>query len=471
MDWTYELLAEHERRLLQRAGTFSSGFTLDLFEAVNGSDSDLDVLNGLEALVERGLIRREQTSGRRRFRLLRVIEEYAAEKLGKSDEAMDARRRHAVALRNLVEAAEAELVGQDGAEWLTQLRDEEDNLRAAMNFCTRSGDHETAVHIAAAMWRFWQLQGRFSEGRRWLTELMAAGEGRISGRAHAKALSSLGNLLYWQNQFTEAERCYAESLAHYRDLGDSGGAAEQLYNLAYITLVWNDHVAASNLYEESRGLFLEAHDARGVAKATMGAAVAASFGADLAVAGARVEDAMKLCRETRDRYAETTGMWVEYRIPRAEDRLGDAAEAARSGLAQASEASDLPGVAAGLDYLASVAIAEGATRRAVRLAGAAAAIRDVAGGGAAKRLMDIPEGDIRQAAAEHLDEDQLDAEWRAGSAVAPEDAVRYALTVESGDHSPLAILARSREGANRKPFRGDRGSCMAAMSAPRTSFK
>ena len=73
VDWSYDLLAERERTILDRLGVFSGGFTLDAAEAVVGGDdvAALDVLDGVAQLVDKSLVVAEREHHDTRYRLSR----------------------------------------------------------------------------------------------------------------------------------------------------------------------------------------------------------------------------------------------------------------------------------------------------------------------------------------------------------------------------------------------------------------
>src|SRR5439155_27295942 len=57
LEWSHSLLTDEEQRLFARLGVFVGGATLDAIEAVCNPEGGLDVLAGVEALVEQNLLR------------------------------------------------------------------------------------------------------------------------------------------------------------------------------------------------------------------------------------------------------------------------------------------------------------------------------------------------------------------------------------------------------------------------------
>lgn len=100
MDWSYELLAETERRLLRRLAVFPQSFDLEAATAVAGDDADpIDVLDLLARLIDKSLLVPEGMADTARYRLLETVRQYAAEKLGaagETDAIQDLHRGHFV---------------------------------------------------------------------------------------------------------------------------------------------------------------------------------------------------------------------------------------------------------------------------------------------------------------------------------------------------------------------------------------
>ncbi len=68
MDWSYDLLTDDERRVLEGLSVFAGGCSLDDAEAVIGgnADEELDVLEHLSALVRRSLVLADEQDGHTR---------------------------------------------------------------------------------------------------------------------------------------------------------------------------------------------------------------------------------------------------------------------------------------------------------------------------------------------------------------------------------------------------------------------
>jgi hypothetical protein len=126
--------------------------------------------------------------------MLETIREFARQQLDESGEAELIRRQHAQFFLALAEAAGPEMWGSRQPEYLEQLEQEHDNLRATLDWCLESGEAEAGLRIGGAVWRFWFIRGYMAEGRDRLESLLSRPEASLSTRARAKALDGAGVL-------------------------------------------------------------------------------------------------------------------------------------------------------------------------------------------------------------------------------------------------------------------------------------
>ena len=84
--WSYDLLDDTEKTVLERCSVFAGGFDLQSACAIAGSD-DLDeyaILEVLDALVRKSLLIADRSAGRTRFSMLETIRQFAEEQLAAS---------------------------------------------------------------------------------------------------------------------------------------------------------------------------------------------------------------------------------------------------------------------------------------------------------------------------------------------------------------------------------------------------
>jgi predicted ATPase len=157
--WSYELLDDAEKVLLERCSVFSGGFDLKSACAVAGFD-DLDdyaVLDLLDALVRKSLLIADRSSGRTRFSMLETIRQFAEEQLVAGGEVAEVRTAHA----SHFAASEANVLAlwdsprqREAFDWFTT---ELANLRTAFRWVADRGDLDDAATIAtyAAFLGYW----------------------------------------------------------------------------------------------------------------------------------------------------------------------------------------------------------------------------------------------------------------------------------------------------------------------------
>jgi hypothetical protein len=192
------------------------------------------MLDVMTQLVAKSLVVVNQETGReKRYRLLEMIREYAREKLVESEEAQ-VRIQHLNYFLHLSEQIERELVGPQQMEWYARTNDERDNVRAALEYASKTNNIESGLCIAARLRNFWEYYDN-NEGVRWLTEFLQKPESINYSIARAKALYSQGWFMATSNQFDAARNAAQECLALSRAAGDQHTEVDGLYLLGFIS--------------------------------------------------------------------------------------------------------------------------------------------------------------------------------------------------------------------------------------------
>jgi predicted ATPase len=149
--WSYELLDEPEKALLDRCSVFAGGFDLQSVCAVAGfpdAPDDFATLDLLDALVRKSLLVATRTAGRTRYSMLETIRQFAEEQLVARGEASEIRAAHS----RYFAGREADIMARwdsprqrDAYDWFTL---ELANLRTAFRWAADHGDLDVAATLA-----------------------------------------------------------------------------------------------------------------------------------------------------------------------------------------------------------------------------------------------------------------------------------------------------------------------------------
>jgi predicted ATPase/predicted Ser/Thr protein kinase len=175
IEWSYDLLTSEERELFASLGVFVGGWRLEAAQEVCSRTGDeLELLDGLNSLVEKNLIwRRTDPDGEPRFWMLQTIREFALVALQESGEIESARGRHVEYFLALAERADVESRTGDQSAWYERLEADAANLRAVLDWTREAGEPERALRLATALWGYWSARGYISEGIRRLEEAVS----------------------------------------------------------------------------------------------------------------------------------------------------------------------------------------------------------------------------------------------------------------------------------------------------------
>jgi predicted ATPase len=253
IDWSYSLLEDNEKRLLQHLSVFRGGWTVEAAIAVceAACQSEQKIMDSLEMLVDNNLIRLpDETSNEPRLRMLESIRKFAYERLEDSGESEAIHQSHAEYYASMAQQAEKEKFGsKEQFRWRMRLEAELDNMRMAMDSALDRHQYACELRIATGLWRFWWTHGYWREGIHWI-ELGLAGESGVPGEVRAKALTRMGWMLNKVGYSTRGIESLKEAVALWRTLSNPEGLALALSNLGGV-MVNTDSSQAITILEEA----------------------------------------------------------------------------------------------------------------------------------------------------------------------------------------------------------------------------
>jgi predicted ATPase/class 3 adenylate cyclase/DNA-binding CsgD family transcriptional regulator len=433
--WSYDLLDETERAMFRGCAVFSGGFGVEAAAAIcaPGEVHSDDTLEILMSLADQSLLQveKERPDDGPSFRCLETIREFGFDRLRADGKADEMRRRHATYFRAFAERAIPHLERADQSIWLDRLYREYANLRASLQWAIEAGEEEWGLRLAADLWPFWFKRGALSEGRDLLERLLSAGSEGIEPGVRAAALNAAGTLARYQGDLASADRLITEALEIRRGLADPKATADSLNNLGYVTLQRGDHRRAQSLYDEALRTYRQRGDQQGIADALSHLALIALHEGDRTTARKFEQESLDIWRALGDMQGVA---WALEGLGKVELEAGDrkaAIASFREGLEVARGIGDGWSIALLIEGFACAAASQGLADHALRLAGAAAAIRKRVGTPLAPlherqlhRWLERARFALRPVRSEHA--------YAAGSEMSLDDAVAEAIATQAG---------------------------------------
>jgi predicted ATPase/class 3 adenylate cyclase len=173
VQWSYDLLNDHERAVLQYCSVFAGGFDLAGASFVCGRFDEFSVLELLDSLVRKSLVTAEPVGEHTRYGSLETIRQFAEYELAASGDIDQVRDRHAGWFREQAIRHWALWDGPHQRIAIDWVDVEFANLRVAFRWAANRGDLQTAATVAAHTAMIAQQLQRY-EPAAWAEEMLPA---------------------------------------------------------------------------------------------------------------------------------------------------------------------------------------------------------------------------------------------------------------------------------------------------------
>lgn len=446
LDWGHHLLDVPERTMFRRLAVFRADFDLPAASAASpgGHLPRDEALARLVRLVDKSLVSAHRApSGQIRYRMLETVRQYAAERLQESGEDARMRARHADYFLALAERAQRSERRPAQSTWLERLKAEHDDLRAALEWY-RGRDTDCLARLATALTWFWVMRGMLAEAREWLEGVLAARG--LAPEHRARALYALARAVFWQGDIRAARVLCEESLDAYEELGDQLGAGWARILLGSICGYAGQYADGSS---HLMAVVQTSADDEVRTDALMWFGELLLQQGRLAEARGALQRSLELASRREASWHAAIAVLFLSIASLMEGRHADARRQAAECLEIFRQQGNRNGLCGALDVFAALAQAARDPERALRLSGAAAAIRSEIRTPLAPRWAEVLRSLVVEPARQALG-DRADAIWSEGAAMGEEEAVAYA-------------LARARPRRRRRPSGADGGPPAGAL--------
>jgi non-specific serine/threonine protein kinase len=451
VDWSHDLLGPQERMLWRRLSVFAGGFGLAAAEAVcagPGLESER-IVDLIGRLVDSSILTMAQGGRHGRYRMLETVRLYGAERLREAGEDRELRHRHAAWHAELISPGDRPWWGGPGqAGVLNALDAEWANVEAALDFCGGSpagaepGLPELGLRMAADLWLFWLVRGRYQIGRRHLETFLHMAPAPTATRT--MALWAFGFLAQSTGDHEIALAGFEEARRVSEQTGGDRELAYALFGLGLVRLRLGEAELASDLLAASRETMQRVDDA-------FGRALGLYFFSTAMAAAGRLADARRLALEglaASDRAGDTFAREILSTLLGIVEWLIGDLQPAEARLKEAVRLQDRIGhrwgMATSLEALAWVAGSSGRPERAALLLGASAAMWQELGN-TLPPYWQVHHDGCDAAARAGVGEGHYRARWQEGYALSRDRAVGAALdeqgTVPAARPAPAAAVA------------------------------
>jgi predicted ATPase len=301
LDWSYNLLSQHEKAVLGSLSVFVGDFTLDAARSV-AADAEIDEATATEAvasLLAKSLISKTESHGSTYCRLLETTRTFAQAKLAERGETNRVARRHANFFSEFFEQDEIVQSGF-GERDLSGYTPHIGNVRAALEWAF-SDDGDVTVGVELATWAaplfiglsLLQESGRWCE--RALAGLNPVARGTRQEMILHEALAL--SMMYMSGNRDQVRSAIERGLALEETFGDRRHQQQLLFGLYRLLLLLADFHGAFDIAQQSATFAETAKDPAGQAIADFMLGTCHHFIGDQEAAQSHSERAMARAAE------------------------------------------------------------------------------------------------------------------------------------------------------------------------------
>ncbi|MCU0465979.1 MAG: NB-ARC domain-containing protein, partial [Anaerolineae bacterium] len=233
IEWSYQLLTPEQADVFRTLAAFRGGWTRHALAQLSPHAALLD------DLVDKSLVRRA-AAGTPRYNLYETVREYAVHQLERAENAHPVRIAHAHWVMGFVESFNQRLKTRDHAQALTDIRDEEENIYAALDFAANQPDLlEVYARTLSAIGWIWYIRPPYRSPLAHFQHAVSQTDA-LSVPLRADLLAAAGHIADVWGLHESAEAWQRAALVDYTALGDEHSAAYVRFYLTGRTTMMDD---------------------------------------------------------------------------------------------------------------------------------------------------------------------------------------------------------------------------------------
>ncbi|GAB4499843.1 MAG: hypothetical protein OHK003_17400 [Anaerolineales bacterium] len=259
--WSYNLLTDEEKQMLQAAALFRYGFGIGSLAQVTAVPEN-EAEHILASLVDKNLIQ-PLYGAEMRYHLFESIREFALEQAKASNDWEALQSNFVLAFQALTQAAVQDIETAQGAHGIPWLKAESKNMLAALEIALKAEDKKVltaGIHVLEGFEHYWFPCCHYSEAKKYLS--LAQQRVDNVGGAFEKAVvyGLLGTLSWSLLDIQSAADFHKKSADLFKTLDDEKRLGRALNNLAANLDFWGRLEEAEIYYRQSLDLARQTGD-------------------------------------------------------------------------------------------------------------------------------------------------------------------------------------------------------------------
>ncbi|WP_337840690.1 winged helix-turn-helix domain-containing protein [Rheinheimera sp.] len=181
IDWSYDSLTANEAGVWRSLAVFAGRFDLEAVLAVNPDFSEANILDLMDGLVAKSLVRVMDLDGRVSFALLESMRYFALDLLQQHGELEPIRHRHALYCLKQTQQPLDEWNADTPANWLQVRKQDVADIKLALHWAFAEPDkHELAIRLATESAPLWYRSLQLSEIQLYLEQAWHIARSRLA---------------------------------------------------------------------------------------------------------------------------------------------------------------------------------------------------------------------------------------------------------------------------------------------------
>ena len=241
------------------------------------------------------------------------------------------------------------------------------------------GHPQGIAYSLSSLGRVAGMCGDYTAARSLFEESLALHREMGEQQGIANSLSNLGTLAYLEGDYTRAQSRFAEGLTIQRALGDMTSVGLTLYNLGAVACDQGDYATARTLGEESLTIHRQLGDMPNIASSLCNLGNVASDQGHYVAARSLYEESLTIHRQLGDRHGIALSLVNQGKILVKQSDFPAAHSCLEECFTLCRELGERRVVCYGLEYGAELSQQKQQAEQAIRLWGAASALRETTG--------------------------------------------------------------------------------------------